>query len=112
MGDAIRNEKVTPNGTPDSTKPKNKGIAEHEQNGVTIPSNDANMFPVKSDLPSRIFRVFSGVKYERIIPTKKIISVSRSITFGNSKTKNLKVSVRRAPFVNANPVSINQSVTG
>jgi hypothetical protein len=94
MGDAIRNEKVTPNGTPDSTKPKNKGIAEHEQNGVTIPSNDANTFPVNSDLPSSIFRVFSGVKYERIIPTKKMINVRRSKTFGTSKMKNRKASVR------------------
>ena len=31
IGAAIRNEKVTPNGTPDSTNPRNNGMAEHEQ---------------------------------------------------------------------------------
>jgi hypothetical protein len=94
IGDAIRNENVTPNGTPDSTKPKNKGIAEQEQNGVTIPNIEARTLPVKSDLPSSAFLVLSGEKYDRIIPTKNIIKVSRSKTFGTSKTKNRNDSVR------------------
>jgi len=58
----MRKEKVTPNGTPDSTNPKNNGIAEHEQNGVTTPSKEARTFPVKSDLPSSNLRVLSGEK--------------------------------------------------
>jgi len=90
----MRNENVTPIGIPASTKPKNSGMAEQEQNGVTIPSNDARTFPVKSDFPSSAFRVFSGEKYERTIPTRKIINVNSNNTFGTSKTKNLKVSVR------------------
>ncbi len=37
MGAEIRNEKVTPSGTPACTKPMNSGTAEHEQKGVTMP---------------------------------------------------------------------------
>ena len=59
---AIRNEKVTPSGTPDSTNPKKSGIAEQEQNGVTIPSSEASILPIKVDLPSSNFRVCSGEK--------------------------------------------------
>jgi hypothetical protein len=62
MGAAIRKEKVTPRGTPDSTNPRNRGIAEQEQKGVTIPSREANIFPVNVDFPSSIFLVFSGEK--------------------------------------------------
>jgi hypothetical protein len=58
----MRNENVTPRGTPDSTKPRNNGIAEQEQNGVTIPSKLANTFPTKSFFPPRIFLVRSGEK--------------------------------------------------
>ncbi len=38
IGAAIRNEKVTPSGTPAETKPMNSGTAEQEQKGVTMPS--------------------------------------------------------------------------
>ena len=62
IGAAIRNENVTPNGTPDSTKPRNSGIAEQEQKGVTIPNTEAMMFPINVDLPSRAFLVRSAVK--------------------------------------------------
>jgi len=51
-----------PTGIPASTNPRNNGIAEQEQNGVTIPSNAASMFPAKSDFPSIAFLVFSGEK--------------------------------------------------
>jgi len=112
IGEAIRNEKVTPIGMPASTKPKNKGIAEQEQNGVTIPKKDAITFPVKSDLPSRIFLVFSGEKYERIMPTMNIINVRSNKTFGTSKIKNLNASVKCVPVVNPGNEFINQSVTG
>jgi hypothetical protein len=62
IGEEIRKEKVTPRGTPDSTNPKNKGMAEQEQNGVTTPSDAAIIFPVKVLFPSSALRVFSGVK--------------------------------------------------
>jgi hypothetical protein len=112
MGDEIRNENVTPSGTPDSTKPRNKGIAEQEQNGVTMPKVDAITFPVKVFFPSSALRVRSGVKYVLMIPTKKIISVSNIMTLGNSKTKNRSASVRCAPFVMPKTESINQLVIG
>jgi hypothetical protein len=72
-------------------------MAEQEQKGVTIPNREAIIFPVKSDFPSSIFRVFSGEKYDRIIPTKKITSISKRRTFGNSKIKNLTASVKCDP---------------
>jgi hypothetical protein len=62
IGEEIRKENVTPRGTPDSTNPRNKGIAEQEQNGVTIPKADAIIFPVNVFFPSRALRVLSGVK--------------------------------------------------
>ena len=34
----MRNENVTPSGSPALVKPMNKGIDEQEQNGVTVPS--------------------------------------------------------------------------
>ncbi len=38
-GEAIRNDSVTPSGTPAATKPMNAGTAEHEQNGVATPES-------------------------------------------------------------------------
>ena len=48
IGEATRNEKVTPNGTPASTNPRNKGIALQVQKGVIIPSKEAKTFPDNS----------------------------------------------------------------
>ena len=48
MGAAIRNENVTPSGTPDSTNPKKRGMAEQEQKGVTMPRLAAITLPGKS----------------------------------------------------------------
>jgi len=87
IGAAIKKEKVTPKGTPSWTKPKNSGIAEQEQKGVNIPSNEARIFPVNKDLPSNSFCVFSVVKEVLIIPTKKTINTNRRITLGTSKIK-------------------------
>ena len=92
--------------------PRNRGIAEQEQNGVTIPNADAITLPVKVFLPSSALRVRSGVKYVLIIPTKKIMSVRSIMTFGNSKTKKRSASVRCSPFVIPKTDPINQSVTG
>ena len=38
IGDAIKNENVTPIGRPAPVKPTNNGIEEHEQKGVTAPN--------------------------------------------------------------------------
>jgi len=62
IGEDIRNEKVTPNGSPALVKPINKGIDEQEQNGVTVPSKAAIIFaPIPLNLP-RILLVLSGGK--------------------------------------------------
>jgi len=112
MGAAMRKENVTPSGTPACTKPKNKGIAEQEQNGVTIPRRLARIFPVNSDFPASNFLVFSGEKYVRIMPTKKIINVSNIITFGNSKMKKRKASVRCFPFSRPKTLLTKKSAIG
>ena len=62
----------------------NRGTAEQEQKGVTIPSSAAITFPAASRLPARIFRARSGVKYERTMPTPKTTRVRRRRTFGPS----------------------------
>src|SRR5450830_1225696 len=75
IGAEIRNENVTPSGTPAVTKPMNRGTAEQEQNGVTMPSSAASTLPSDSRLPVSILRVRSGVKNERMTPTAKTTSV-------------------------------------
>lgn len=54
-GDDIRNENVIPNGNPTLVNPMNMGMDEHEQNGVTVPSNAATIFPLIPDILSSIF---------------------------------------------------------
>ncbi len=44
IGDEIRNEKVTPSGSPALVNPINSGMDEQEQNGVTVPSSAAMQF--------------------------------------------------------------------
>ncbi len=43
-GEAIRNENVTPSGMPPFTNPMNRGMDEHEQNGVTAPNTAARKY--------------------------------------------------------------------
>ena len=58
----MRNEKVTPSGSPALVKPINNGIDEQEQNGVTVPSNAAIILaPIPLNRP-RIFLLLSGGK--------------------------------------------------
>jgi hypothetical protein len=62
----MRKERFTPNGIPDSKKPIKIGIDEHEQKGVTVPSNAPIILP---DTPLNLLRirfVFSGVKCDWI----------------------------------------------
>lgn len=77
IGEETRKEKVVPKGTPAWIKPKNKGMAEQEQNGVIIPNREARIFPTYLFLRERIDRIFSGGRYERIIETIKIITAKR-----------------------------------
>jgi hypothetical protein len=58
---------VTPSGTPDSTKPRNKGIAEHEQNGVTMPGADAITFPVNVFFHSSALQVCTAHGHVKVI---------------------------------------------
>lgn len=44
IGEEIRKENVTPNGSPALVNPINSGMDEQEQNGVTVPSNAAIQF--------------------------------------------------------------------
>jgi hypothetical protein len=84
IGAEIKNENVTPNGTPVVTNPMKSGTAEQEQKGVTIPNSAARTFPTDSRRPCKIARVRSGVKNERTIPTANTTSTSNISTFGVS----------------------------
>jgi hypothetical protein len=44
IGDEIRNENVTPSGSPALVNPIKTGMEEHEQKGVTVPSKAPTMF--------------------------------------------------------------------
>jgi len=44
IGEDIRKEKVTPKGSPADVNPIKRGIEEHEQKGVTVPSKAAIIF--------------------------------------------------------------------
>ena len=57
IGAEIRNEKVTPSGMPALTKPINRGTAEQEQKGVTVPSPAASTLPIPSRFPARSARL-------------------------------------------------------
>ena len=84
IGAEIRNENVTPSGTPAERKPMKKGIAEQEQNGVTIPSVAAMTLPTPVRLPDSNARVRSGEKKVWTTPIRKTIPQSNSKTFGVS----------------------------
>ena len=61
-GDEIRNENVTPMGSPALVKPIKSGIDEQEQKGVTVPSRaDMHLAGSPLNLPS-IFLLLSGGK--------------------------------------------------
>ncbi len=84
IGAEIRNEKVTPIGTPAERKPMNSGTAEQEQNGVTMPSDAARTLPTPSRLPDSSARVRSGEKKVWTMPITKTMPVSSSSTLGVS----------------------------
>jgi hypothetical protein len=61
-GEDIRNEKVTPIGSPALVKPMNKGMDEQEQKGVIVPRSAASKFAVTPLNRPMIFLVLSGGK--------------------------------------------------
>ena len=87
IGAEMRNENVTPRGTPAVTKPMNSGTAEHEQNGVTIPRSAARTLPGNSRRPARRRRVLSGVKNDRAMPTPNTTRTRSIRTLGASNAK-------------------------
>src|SRR4030066_1523211 len=97
VGEAIKKENVTPKGSPASTKPMNIGIAEQEQNGVTMPRQAAKKFPTYSRRLARSLRDFSGGKKLRITATTKIMTVRRKKTFMVSYKKKLRASPNMVP---------------
>src|SRR3989304_3571174 len=112
MGAETRKENVTPRGTPEVTKPMKRGTAEQEQNGVTTPSNAANMFPADSRFPARIRRALSGVKKDRTTPTAKTTSVRSIRIFGASNTKNCTADVRCDPGGRVRREEVNHFAKG
>ena len=84
MGAAIRNEKVTPSGTPALRKPMNSGTAEQEQKGVTMPSMAAMTLATPSRRPASSARVRSGEKKLRTTPIANTTRVSSISTLGVS----------------------------
>lgn len=73
IGEATKKENVTPNGTPASIKPKNSGIAEQVQKGVTIPKHAATILPIYFFSWLRIALVLAGGKKDLMNETIKIM---------------------------------------
>ncbi len=61
-GEEIKKENVTPMGKPAEVKPINKGIDEHEQNGVRVPNRAPKIFARMPLYWPKILRVLSGGK--------------------------------------------------
>lgn len=59
-GEAIRKEKVTPNGIPASTNPMKIGTAEHEQKGVKAPIKEAKKMILQSFFACEYLSRFFG----------------------------------------------------
>ena len=84
IGAAMRNENVTPSGTPACKNPMKSGTAEHEQNGVTMPRPAATAFPTPGLWLESIWRVRSGEMKVCTTPMTNTTPVSSSSTFGVS----------------------------
>jgi hypothetical protein len=61
-GEDIKNEKVTPSGSPALVKPIKIGIDEHEQKGVIVPSKAPRILAGTPFILPSIFFVLSGGK--------------------------------------------------
>src|SRR5512138_2201454 len=76
--------------------------------GVAMPKSAAKTFPTDSLFPARIFRVRSGVKKERTIPTPKTTRMRSSSTLGTSKTKNSTAEPRCVRLLRGRRENVNQ----
>jgi hypothetical protein len=80
-GEEIKNENVTPIGSPALVKPINNGMDEQEQKGVTVPSKAPKIFAeIPLYLPN-IFLVLSGGKKLWIYEIVKIRTESNMNIF-------------------------------
>ncbi len=59
MGDVIKNAMDTPTGIFAEVKPRNRGMLEQEQNGVTAPKPAPNIYPTNLFLPDKYRRTRS-----------------------------------------------------
>lgn len=100
IGEETKKEKVIPSGTPASTKPKNKGTAEQEQNGVIIPSKEARICPISLFFFAKNMRILSGGRYVLTKETIKIIINSKINILSVSKTKKLTAEAINVPGEN------------
>ena len=78
-GEAIRKVNVMLSGMPAATKPMNRGIEEHEQNGVTAPNSAARPSPAASPRPVSAARTRSGDSVVRTMPTTNTRPTSSSM---------------------------------
>jgi hypothetical protein len=78
-GEVIRNENVTPNGTPALRKLINKGIEEHEQNGVIAPNIEASKFA----------KAFFPISHSLTLPTGKYDLKTPIIEIRTNKSNNI-----------------------
>ena len=84
IGEDIKNENVAPKGSPADTNPTKIGILEQEQNGVKIPNNAPNIFPLiplnssNYFLSSLWWKIRLNIRYYKIITenSMKIFIVS------------------------------------
>jgi hypothetical protein len=79
IGDVMRNEKVTPNGTPAFKRLIKIGIEEQEQNGVMAPKRAAIKLPSIPPLPIHRLRRSSGSQVRTNPMTKIMTASSRKI---------------------------------
>ena len=102
-GEAIRNDSVTPSGTPAATNPRNAGTAEQEQNGVTTPSPAAITLPRPSRRPPSSALVRSRVTKLRSTVTAKMIPTSSRPILTVSARKKCTAEPDAAALVETNP---------
>ncbi|GEM05918.1 hypothetical protein HMI01_29060 [Halolactibacillus miurensis] len=88
IGEEIKNENVTPIGSPAVVNPINIGILEQLQKGVTVPIKAPRRFPFHPFIPPNKTFVRSGGKYDCIIPIRKISTERRIKILTVSNIKN------------------------
>ena len=90
-GDDIRNERVTPNGSPALVNPMKIGMDEQLQNGVTVPSSAPTTLAFSPPILPNMALVRSGGKYDCMYEMMKIRITSKIIIFIVSYIKNCRL---------------------